>query len=156
MLIRPTHQVSTRHAALGTLLAAAALAVVLVMPSVARASNLPYDRTDPVQTGCANNAYTVGSNNLFTPSGQLVGRVELRYSTTCHTNWARVISYVGSRQLLTFSVRVFDGVSTWGYGGDPGPFTGTSAYSDQLYGYNTTVCAYGAINGMTPWNRYCA
>jgi hypothetical protein len=72
-----------------------------------------------------------------------------------------VISYWGSRPLETFAYRPADGVSTLGYGGDPGPFQGTVAYSDQLYGYNTKVCAYGRMQlyfagNWSPWASYCA
>ena len=55
-----------------------------------------------------------------------MGRVELRYSTNCHTNWARVISSIGSQGLLTYSYRPSDGATTWGSDGDPGPFYGLS------------------------------
>jgi hypothetical protein len=118
-----------------------------------------------MQTGCANSAYTVASEPILdplasTPQGATIGRVELRYSTTCHTNWARVDSYIGSRWMEAFAYRPADRVSTLGAGGDPGPWNGTQVYSDQLYGYNTVVCAYGTLygywGGWTSWVSVCA
>jgi hypothetical protein len=49
--------------------------------------------TDPQATGCANDARTIYSrplNDFDTPSVSY-GTIELRYSPTCRTAWARVI-----------------------------------------------------------------
>src|SRR5438876_9566962 len=46
------------------------------------------DGQDPITTGCDYDAYTVTSQDI---NG--LGLVELRYSPTCGTNWARVTSY---------------------------------------------------------------
>ena len=125
------------------------------------AAVLPYDNTDPSATGCAGSGYTVGSRNITSVTGQVIGRVELRYSSACGTNWSRVVSTIGSRPLLAWVVRQVDGVSTaGGPGGDPGPYSGTSAFSDQLYGNGYVVCAWGALpdpaNGNYTGTNYCA
>lgn len=85
------------------LLAAALLAVLvgLSMRGTAHAASLQQaqpqvtcspgggcDGQDPVATGCDYDAYTVTSQDI---NG--LGLVELRYSPTCGTNWARVTSY---------------------------------------------------------------
>jgi hypothetical protein len=136
--------------------AAVASAIALVgLAGPASAANLPYDNTNPVTTGCAASGYTVGSRSITSISGQAIGKVELRYSSACGTNWSRVTSYIGSTSLLAWSTRSFDGVTTYGGpGGDPGPYYGTSAYSDQLYGNGYTVCAYGALPDPNNWGNY--
>lgn len=42
---------------------------------------------DPQQTGCANDAYTVASYN------EAAASLQLRWSPTCKTNWARLVVY---------------------------------------------------------------
>ena len=141
---------------------ASAGAIVALLPiTAAGAATHPYDRTNPETTGCANSAYTVGSVNLKNTAGTVIGLLELRYSTVCGTNWARVDSYVGNQYLYAFAHRPGDGATTKGADGDPGPWYTTVAYSDQLYGYRRTVCAVGGIGGSSPattsyWNNYCA
>lgn len=145
-----------------SVVAAAALALTLALPAAALAA--PYDRTDPMQTGCANSAQTVAQRAIYDPLGGStngpLGYVQVRYSTTCHTKWARVVTYNGSQSWMeAFAQRLADGVSTYGYGGDPGPWYGSAVYSDQVYGYNTVVCAnsdFHAYFGWTGWVSVCA
>lgn len=67
--------------------AAATLTVVTAQP----ASALSYDGTDPQATGCAASAYTARYTHLYALDGTTSGAlVELRYSPTCRTAWARV------------------------------------------------------------------
>jgi len=49
---------------------------------------LAYDHTDPIATGCANDAKTVKTATFNSP--QIDGLVELRYSPTCRTIWGRI------------------------------------------------------------------
>ena len=56
----------------------------------ASAQAATYDNVDPSSTSCANSASTVSSASIKTSSGQTLGQVELRYSSTCRTVWARV------------------------------------------------------------------
>lgn len=60
----------------------------------ATCSGMGCDGQDPVQTGCANGAYTVASDYIY-QWGVAIGRVDLRYSPACETNWTRTISYIG-------------------------------------------------------------
>ena len=150
---------SVRRSALA-LTSAGAIAVLLPITTAGAATH-PYDRTNPETTGCANSAYTVGSVNLKNTAGTVIGRLELRYSNVCRTNWARVDSYVGNQNLYAYAQRQVDFVTTKGADGDPGPWYTSVAYSDQLYGYRLTVCAVGGIGGSSPattsyWNNYCA
>ncbi len=68
---------------------------LLLGSSIAEAA--PYDNTSPVATKCSVSAKTVSSANIFyrvggRPIGQAIGRVELRYSPTCRTAWARTVN----------------------------------------------------------------
>ncbi|NLT55401.1 MAG: DUF2690 domain-containing protein [Actinomycetales bacterium] len=79
------------RAAVAVLLAAGAI----VLPAQG-ASALRYDGTDPDATGCGNSAYTPGSGGSFykVVKGDhlVVGYLELRFSSSCMTAWARVRS----------------------------------------------------------------
>jgi hypothetical protein len=55
---------------------------------------------NPNSTGCANDAYTVTSFNYATAS------LQLRWSPTCRTNWARLVVYPPG-------VRIFNYGSLW-------------------------------------------
>lgn len=64
------------------------------------------DFTDPAQTGCSNTAVTVWSKNLIHPvTGVVNGRMELRYSTACQTNWVRINNYVNGATAEKILVR---------------------------------------------------
>lgn len=69
------------------LLAALTFTLGLVAPGWASAA--PYDGTDPIATGCANSAITARSAYGDIP-GRRILFVELRYSRTCKTAWARM------------------------------------------------------------------
>lgn len=47
------------------------------------------DGKDPVQMGCANDATTVAQRSYYNVSGEFIVKVELRWSNTCKTNWAK-------------------------------------------------------------------
>jgi hypothetical protein len=52
------------------------------------------DKQDPQQSGCSTGATTVGSANIQNgPNNRVQGLVELRWSSTCQTNWSRVTVY---------------------------------------------------------------
>jgi hypothetical protein len=137
-------------------------------------ASYPHDNTNPHTTGCdatgtaANPPYSTVA--IYDPeiSGDVLGYVELRWSTSCTTNWSRVTMRSGAPYAvpgagaMTWAYRPSDGASTWGHDGDPGPYYAASVYSDQLYGNGLTVCAYGrlayqSINGPTQWAEahYC-
>jgi len=48
-----------------------------------------YDGSDPSSTGCASGATTVESATVKNANATF-GTIELRYSTACHTAWARL------------------------------------------------------------------
>lgn len=99
---------------------------------------------DPIQTGCASDAYTVSTRAVTNSGGGVVGQVQLRYSPRCGTNWAKVTSSVGTANIEAEVYTVTD----WAYYSA----TSTSVYTDMVYAPNG-VCAYaiGAINGG-PWS----
>ncbi|MGH3175505.1 MAG: DUF2690 domain-containing protein [Streptosporangiaceae bacterium] len=94
------------------------------------------DGGDPVQTGCVTGAYTVASDYIYY-LGTVIGRVDLRYSPVCETNWTRTISYIGPQSL--------DAVVTEediGYHLNEYLDTVTSVYTDMIYAPSPT-CAQG-------------
>lgn len=53
-----------------------------------------YDNTNPSTTGCSGSAITARQAGLNNASGNF-GLIDLRYSTSCRTAWARVTSTYG-------------------------------------------------------------
>jgi hypothetical protein len=53
-----------------------------------------YDGQSPISSGCANTAITARSSSISTQSqlGHVVGRIDLRYSRSCRTVWARILA----------------------------------------------------------------
>lgn len=51
---------------------------------------------DPVATGCSASASTILSGGIFNGSGQRIGTINLRFSSVCQTNWAQIVSSIGS------------------------------------------------------------
>jgi hypothetical protein len=50
------------------------------------------NKTSPEATGCANDGETIFSTNLM-GNGLIVGLIQLRYSPTCRTAWARIYDF---------------------------------------------------------------
>lgn len=71
------------------------------------------DGVDPNTSGCATDAYTVGwvAYNQYLPG---LGKIELRYSPSCKTNWARW-QYSGADDGNTYQMYVLrkDGKGAW-------------------------------------------
>jgi hypothetical protein len=151
-------------------MAATSTAIPHVVPML---SGTGYDGTDPQATGCAASA-ELAPGTIVQPifhGTTKVGTVELRYSTSCHTAWARVY-YVGS----------YYGSSSWvGTGihrasGSPMPknydyfdgscntfchdyvSSGTGSYGYQIYdgsGYSAYAMGYICASDstcQTTWN----
>ena len=151
--IRHAKHISIRLMALGAALVAFALSAslasasstVAASPHAAAGSaalNLPYDGTDPIATGCANSAETVASKEVVL-DGQDVGDLQLRWSTTCKTNWGRFIDNSSGRWVDVYVYRQAD--NQWcgdqpGKGCNPGWWNASSVYSNQLYG-----CGYRTL-----------
>jgi hypothetical protein len=152
-------------------------AVVMALVSAAPASALAYDYTNPTRVPslsnpCSNHAVSANPPysivNIYNPqvAGEVLGTVELRWSTSCLTNWSRVTSSSSPRALGVVAWadrRYYDGANTWGHDGDGTTYWTSSAYSDQLYGNGITVCAngqiaYQSLQGGTAWTptySYC-
>jgi len=108
------------------------------------ALSLPYDGTDPISTGCANSATTAASVKVYNPAGgAYLGLLELRWSTSCKTNWGK---FTGNGNIGNVSVWVYRQADNKWCGDQSG--TGcnavwwpSSAYSNQLYGCNYATLA---------------
>jgi hypothetical protein len=167
--------IAMRLRSLATMMVTAVLAVLAVAAVLAHpaAANIPGNSgvscfqdgcnyQDAAATGCDADAQTLGR----APIGNL-GYVELRWSPTCQTNWARVVSTsgpsspshvldaeidrqspIGASELDTeggYSVAFPGG----GAGGNSGPvYHGVSSlYTDMLYSPGPAK-AIGVINGV--------
>ena len=97
---------------------------------------------NPVTTGCDAGAYTV-QTAVFSNS-----YVELRYSPTCGTNWARTTSKVGPANLVARAQRI-DGL-TYTFSG--GKFN--YAFSAMVYAPTVQARACGGVNGISGCTAY--
>lgn len=112
------------------------------------------DGTNPETTGCAASAITAEFANIYY-QGVIVGTVELRYSTTCRTAWARIYSTTYNRMDATVhrnsdgKIALCSGIASWVSG------LGYSCYSPQLYDHNSagTVTSY-AQGSVGPSSEY--
>jgi hypothetical protein len=77
----------------------------------------------------------------------LIGKVEIRYSTTCGTNWTRVSVTDGVPRHLYGNV--INMVHGWSTSYDLG--YATSLYTDMVYAPNDLACSYGYA--MYPYNQ---
>jgi len=67
------------------------IAFVAALSSRSEPCGLQFDGTNPHTTGCDANAITVCSTLMCDAWGMICSaKVELRYSTTCHTAWSRL------------------------------------------------------------------
>lgn len=113
------------------------------------ALTLPYDGTDPAATGCANSAVTVNSTPV-NHGGVNFGTLQLKWSTSCKTNWGK---FTGNGGIGNVSVWVYRQADNKWCGDQSG--TGcnaawwpSSAYSNQLYG-----CNYQTLAQVEIWNN---
>lgn len=111
-----------------------ALAVALSSSSSARAvtcSGSGCNNTNPITTGCNADAATV--KKVFPASGK--ARVELRFSDTCQTRWAKTINI--SPNGLNYWANATLGY--WYYGSQYVAY-GNTVYSNQRYGSGYQAC----------------
>lgn len=106
---------------------------------------------NPINTGCSADATTVLSGSVFNGSGQRIGTIELRWSATCGTNWARVTSSIGS-VALDANVARESGVDGPAIGAcihpactDPDGVTATSAFTLMVWAPDVSAKALGII-----------
>ncbi|MFD3427313.1 DUF2690 domain-containing protein [Nocardia fluminea] len=96
---------------------------------------------DPLSTGCAGDAYTVAVGNVYGTGGTQY--VEIRWSPTCQTNWAR-------SNIVTSNMKaVQEGGYTQGYSSN----NGSLAWSRMIYSPVKCVKAvlWGAWGTTETW-----
>lgn len=76
----------------------------VVVPNVSCSGN-GCTGLDPIQTGCSASASTILSTGIFSDSGNQIGTVNLRFSSVCQTNWAQVVSSIGTVPMETAVLR---------------------------------------------------
>lgn len=99
---------------------------------------------DPQATGCANDAITVAASNQDTYS------LQLRWSPTCQTNWARLVIYPAGMWHLTADATL-SAVQNTGY------TQWTTTYSEGTYWtpmiYSPVHCVKATVqNNHAPYN----
>jgi hypothetical protein len=124
--------------------------------SPAHASDLPYDGQDPVSSGCSNSAVTVATAPIKAGDGTVLGRVDLRWSNACHTNWARTVSYGSIESYgapVAYVTRTSDNKQYSSNYGAPG---GT-VWTPMVYGQALCVYATGGIDlaGFADTSQVC-
>jgi hypothetical protein len=105
---------------------------------------------DPEDTGCSQDAATVASQTVtFSPGTQATSiLMELRWSPTCKTNWARarVLSAPAGAAALTLAVYLED-ASGQAVAGTQAQATGTLVYGPLWYAPTQKVQACVAVSG---------
>lgn len=64
--------------------------VFAVKGAPAKAETHAYDGKSPYYNDCASSGSTKKSSNLVNASNQVIGVVELKFSSTCKTAWAKI------------------------------------------------------------------
>ncbi len=108
------------------------------------------DNTSPVTTGCSSGAVTKKTANMYNNQWpyDLVAKVELRFSSTCHTVWSRVVLLAdhGATDVYTETTRTVSGPPP-NYVVDDVDYNlyyPASAYSPQVYLPASDTDAYSA------------
>lgn len=102
-----------------------------------------YDGQDPNSSGCAKDARTVRSHAIYPNDNGDKVLLELRYSPSCRTAWARIalIPDPAIHEILRASVvRNSDGKR---YSCQVDPFRGNSCYTKMVNDAGVTSYAYG-------------
>lgn len=89
---------------------------------------------DPMSTNCAAGAYTVAVGDVYGTGGEQY--VEIRWSPTCKTNWART-------NIITSNVKA---VQQTGYTQGYSSNNGTFAWSKMIY--SPSLCVKAVIWGV--------
>ncbi len=105
-------------------------------------SGYSLDGKDPNATACDRDGKTVAYKNTS------YGKVELRWSNNCKTNWTRVKPYRSSYNTTAYLWRSSDrkmfNISGRG-----------TIWTPMLYSPNITACAYGVVNGRSSSDWAC-
>ncbi|MFF3752548.1 DUF2690 domain-containing protein [Streptomyces sp. NPDC002018] len=150
-------------------------ATVLSTAPAAAAPYDPYTDTNPQTTGCAADAFTIGTRQIRSPQA-VYGTMEVRYSPACGTNWVRaVMSVPDGTSTVTKGIRrpssQPDGQGGWlgfyeNYATDPGV---GSSFGMQVYAPGTTcvmamavvrnasgqAIAYTGTSATDAWVAFC-
>lgn len=133
-------------------IAAVAVCAAAPLALTGSAQAATYDGQDPLATGCSSSALTMESAPVYRIDGTQTGTIELRYSTSCKTVWARLVSYY-SQGFATAS-RDQDGATysctslTWS-----SSLNAYSCYSRMLNDYGMSSYAYGQNLGLGGWSQ---
>jgi hypothetical protein len=106
-------------------------------------SNYGCDGWDPSQSGCSASASTpVPARQIYDHANRHLGQIELRYSSTCRTVWARVTNYISDAGngfiTRTDGAQEACGISSWST-----TMGGYSCYTPMLYDGGVTSFALG-------------
>ena len=98
----------------------------------------------PNAANCSYDAYTVASANIYDYTGNLRGRVDLRYDRACQSNWARTIIYGAAWDL---AATVCAGSFAYGCPGDRDEYDafGTYVWSSMIWAPVQCAQAAGVI-----------
>jgi hypothetical protein len=107
-----------------------------VQATTSSAGGSSWDGKSPSGTSCEQDATTVASRS------NSYGKVELRWSNTCKTNWTRVVPNSSSYSTSGKIRRTSDGRSYTTSG------TGTR-FTEMVYAPTVQACASGSIKGYT-------
>ena len=111
---------------------------------------------DPVVDGCSGDAYNVTISYIRGAGGATIGEIDLRYSTVCHSNWGRLITYstCGHSHLVANVTRPSQGA--FGYAqepytiNNPGCRSNLEMYTNIVYAPGSTKAqACGTIDSYT-------
>ncbi|MGO4431719.1 DUF2690 domain-containing protein [Paenarthrobacter sp. RAF9] len=117
------------------------IGLILANTAPASAAGYSYDGTDPAVTGCATGSVPISSGYLKDPfTGATSGQWEVRYSSSCGTNWVRAYSYNSSYIVQKYVQRTSDGYSV----SDNDVYAGWT-YSRQIYAPGTTCVVVNVI-----------
>lgn len=96
---------------------------------------------DSVKQDCNDDASTVLVANISDNSGKVIGEVDLRWSEKCKSNWARVVSNIGTAPISATVTRQSDGLrETYSSNQD------STIYTNMVYSPGSAK-ACGVING---------
>ncbi|MDQ0757549.1 DUF2690 domain-containing protein [Streptomyces canus] len=137
MIIRKRFALATAALTLGSGLA--------ILPATG-ASAAAYDGQSPVTSGCANSAITARAENIYV-DGEKIGKIELRYSTSCRTAWGRVTAYYLAGNGQAHVVRISDKKSYYCDNTDwSDVLNGFTCYTAMVNDAGVTSLAWGQVD----------
>jgi hypothetical protein len=101
---------------------------------------------DPEATGCSADAFTIANDDFFANNHQL-DFIELRWSPTCKTEWARVRSDYG-RSFNWMRVVQSTGYTQWTIGNN-----GTYAWTAMIY--SPRLCVRAEVSAVELGHTAC-